>query len=182
MPGARRVALGSENLGPRRHLARLVAPAALSAESSLPAARTGSTGEGGGGGADRRGGPGQARRGGAAWTGGRPERLLQPEQSAASATSAARAAVHGPDGRRAARTRSSASGLTGPHRAATRSSAWAWLADLLHGSDVSAAGCSRGAAGALLLADRHVSHRGRPWHQEGEDAGAEGPHGRAPSA
>lgn len=121
-------------------------------------------GGGGGAGAEGRGGAGAEGR-----AGGRGERL-QPELSAASAASAARAAVHGPDGRRAARTRTRtpASGLSGPRGAATLSWAWDWLADLLHGSDVSTAGWSRRAAGALLLADRDVSHRGRPRHQEGE--------------
>lgn len=121
-------------------------------------------GGGGGAGAEGRGGAGAEGR-----AGGRRERL-QPELSAASAASAARAAVHGPDGRRAARTRTRtpASGLSGPRGAATLSWAWDWLADLLHGSDVSTAGWSRRAAGALLLADRDVSHRGRPRHQEGE--------------
>lgn len=162
--GVRRAARGSQGFVPAEALRKVSGSGRAKRELNPGGAH---------GGAGRAAGAGRARRGGAAWKGGRPEHLLQPELSAASAARAA--AVHGPDGRRAARTRSSASGLSGPRRAATGSSAWAWLADLLHGSDVSAAGCSRGAAGALLLADRHVSHRGRPWHQEGEDAREGGP-------
>lgn len=94
--------------------------------------------------------------------------------------------IHGPDGRRAARTRSPARCLSLAPASASRVLArpanvprtcprslllgWDLLESPLHGSDVPSAGDSRGAAGALLFPDRSVSDRGRPRNQEGEDA------------